>query len=195
MNYINNLSLIDNYLQNNLSQKRYNHSTEVAKMSKEISMLFNIDSKKSFFAGLCHDIAREFKISFLKEEILKHSGFSKDFYLLPQLFHGPVGASFLTQKFDIVDPEILEAVCYHSIGHSGIGYIAKVVFVADYISRDRTHIDNNFRNYILNLDLDNMIIKVVDKSKEYLLIKGKTILTETETMYNHIMRWPSEKET
>lgn len=177
---------LDNYLKRNLTLKRYTHSVEVAKMTLIISEKLGLDSSKAYIAGLAHDIAREFPLDRLKKYLFNWGEFSKDFYNKPSLFHGPVGAYVLKKDFNIVDNDILEAVAYHSVGNKGMGTVSKIVYIADYISYDREHIDNHFREEILSLDLDSMIIKVIESVEEYLNSKGLNVVTETVETYEFL---------
>lgn len=194
MNYINLKNNIDRYLKKSLSAKRYSHSVEVARMSEKIARNNCLDENKAYIAGLSHDIAREKSLRFLNNSIRDCKGFSDAFYLKPMVFHGPVGASILLKEFLVTDSDILEAVTYHSIGNCGIGRLAKVVYVADYISLDRIHVKESFRSFIFNQELDDMVLLVVDACRDYLKSKNNDLLPETENMYNNIVRIRSEKK-
>lgn len=179
MDYISKASQLDNYLKENLSQKRYCHSLEVAKMAKKIASKVGCDINKAYFSGLCHDIAREVSMKIQEQIISNIKDLSNDFLLLKQLYHGPVGAYILTEKFGVKDIEILEGVKYHSVGHKSMCDIAKIVFVADYISEDRVHISEAFRNIILGMDLKHMVYSVLIETKNYLIGKGKKLTKES----------------
>lgn len=194
MNYIKLTHNIDQYIKNNLSNKRYNHSVKVAEMSVTIAEKLSLDIEKSYLAGLAHDIARELSKEQLEKKVLSCVKFSADFYLKPMLFHGPVGADLLCKKFGIDDVDIIEAVTYHSIGSKTLGSIAKVIYVADYISYDRTHIDEQYRIKILSFKLDEMVLEVINSCRLYLESNGEYLLSETENMYNSIIRKLCEKE-
>ena len=43
-----------------LSEKRYNHSLNVASVAKELASIYNVNEEKAYLAGLTHDIAKEF---------------------------------------------------------------------------------------------------------------------------------------
>lgn len=179
---------VDKHLKQNLSNKRYNHSVEVARMAKRISEQFGFDSEKAYTAGLCHDIARELPLASLKDNVYNWKAFSEDFYTHTNLYHGPVGAYILQSEFNITDNELLEAVAYHSIGHKDMCDIAKVVYVADYISMDRLHITESLRNTVLSMTLNEMVITVIDLTSSYLRDRGIKTLLETDDLYNTLKR-------
>lgn len=194
MNYTELIKKLDNYLKLNLTPKRYNHSLNVAKMCTIIASQIQINKERVYYAGLAHDIAREYSFDKLKKAIISCNGFSSEFYNKPILFHGPVGANILSNKFNIYDKEIINAVAYHTIGNEKLGVIGKIVYVSDYISLDRIHITDLYRSEILSLSLDEMVIKVTDSCRIYLESKGGCLLPETENMYNEILRIICEKE-
>lgn len=182
MDYI---KTIDNYIKKELSTKRYSHSIEVAKMAQTIASKVNTDTDtdKYYLAGLSHDIARELPLDWLKEKVYNWGKFSEEFYKTSALFHGPAGAYLIKEKFGINNMEIQEAIAYHSVGNTCMSSCAKVVYVADYISYDRNHITEDFRNKVLNSSLDEMIILVVEKTAGYLRSLGLDLLPETRNMY------------
>lgn len=194
MNYISKVKEVDSYLSQNISIKRYIHSVEVAKMSSQISGILNLDKDIAYLAGLSHDIAREQSMVEQLKTIKHFKDLSSEFLKLPILFHGPVGSEFLKNKFDIKNKDILDAVKYHSTGHIDMCDLAKIVYVADYISYDRAHIENSFRDNVLKFNLNEMVLLVVTKTRDYLISKRETILPETDNMYNNLIRILSEKE-
>ena len=165
---------IDNYLIKNLSDARYRHSVSTGKTAEKLCRKFGLDHEKGFFTGLIHDIAREYD----NDEIIKicaEKGEDVSEYELenPVLLHGKAGAALLREKFNINDNEILDAVRVHTTGDSGMGSIAKVLFVADYIEPCRTHITDDFLKSLENSCLDKMVEKVLKSILEYIESKGK----------------------
>ncbi len=182
------------YLEKHQTEKRFIHSLEVANMAKFIASKKGYNPNISYIAGLSHDIAREMPIKKQKEMISLLGVFSPEFYENPLLYHGPIGALILKDRFKIQSKEILDAVKYHSFGSKDIGYIPKIVYISDYISYDRIHITNSFRNNLLYLSIDEMVLKIIKSYAKHLESNDKTILTETKNMYNNISRMLSEKE-
>ena len=55
-----NIEKINEYLKNNLSEYRYEHSLLVANEAKLLAHHYNYNEDKTYLAGLVHDIAKEF---------------------------------------------------------------------------------------------------------------------------------------
>lgn len=185
MNYI---EAVNIYISNKLTNKRYKHSLAVGEMSKIIANKIGYKNNNTYLAGLSHDIAREHTLESLKNYVYNWGEFSNEFYKHPNLYHGPVGAYLLQTEFHINDKEILEAVAYHSVGHRNMCTLAKIVYVADYISRDRVHIDESFREEILSNPLDVMVEMVITRTEAYLKSKNMSLIKETKDLYKELKR-------
>lgn len=188
MNYIDKIAEIDEYLKKNISSKRYNHSVEVAKMASKIAKKFNIDHHKTYFSGLAHDIAREIPIEKQESIIKEFDDLSKDFLSIKSIHHGPVGSYLVKKKFQITDKSVLEGIKYHSVGYGALSDIGKCVFVADYISEDRDHITREFRDKVLQAELDRMVYWVLLEMKSYLISQGKKMTKESIELFNLVNR-------
>lgn len=122
-------------LKNNLSQFRYEHSILVADEAKKLALHYNYDSEKAYVAGLVHDIAKEFDDS-ENDKWIKKYNLSGDIFT-PQyknVVHANVGAVVVKELYGF-DDEICNSVCYHAIGNVPMGWLDKIVFVADKIAR------------------------------------------------------------
>ena len=99
-----------------------------------------LDMEKTLLAALAHDVARAMK----GEQLLERAdelGVSVHpvEHQVPLLLHGPVGAELLRQVDGLEDDEIYEAVCWHSTAHTGLGDVAKAVFLADKMDPHKAH--------------------------------------------------------
>lgn len=128
---------IREYIENNLSSKRYRHSVSVAEEAKKLAEKYNSCVDKAYFAGLAHDMAKE-----IEEEkiilLLKKFGREDlaERYPYP-LIHGPVSALILKNDFGIDDEEILDAVWFHTTGKENMPLLSKIIYLADFIEPNR----------------------------------------------------------
>ena len=88
------------------------------------------------------------------------------------LLHGRIGASILKSKFKLEDEDILQAVRWHTTGHPDMGNMGQVLFIADYIEQGRKHITQSVRETLMQLDLNEMTLKVLNDQTAYLRDKG-----------------------
>ena len=65
--------------------------------------------------------------------------FDKSFWAQPQLWHGFAAAEYLREELAISDPEILEAVRWHTVGKADMSTFEKIIFLADLTSAERSY--------------------------------------------------------
>ncbi|MFH1559959.1 MAG: bis(5'-nucleosyl)-tetraphosphatase (symmetrical) YqeK [Chloroflexota bacterium] len=115
------------------------HVARVREKALELAAIHNVDPLKAGLAALAHDIARG-----MKEEELLRKVRSYGLALHPVeervtvLLHGPVGAEMLQRECGIEDPEVLEAVRWHTTFNRGLGSVAKITFLADKLDHQKT---------------------------------------------------------
>ena len=112
------------YLAQNLSEKRFNHSLNVADEALKLAVLYDCDREKAYFAGLVHDICKEIPIEGQYALTLRSSLDVTDVELnAPKTYHGIAGSVFLKEHFGIDDPDILSAVRYHTVAKGGMNLL------------------------------------------------------------------------
>ena len=84
------------YLKDNLSQKRYIHSLNVADECRKLAEKYGEDPDKAYFAGLLHDICKEMPDEVQKSLVLE-SGFAvcREELDTRSLWHAVAGAYFV----------------------------------------------------------------------------------------------------
>ena len=115
-----------------LPQGLQNHLHRVRDTALELASLHGVDASKVEIAALGHDIRRADQGKRLLEEALTLGlDVNPVEERVPILLHGPLAAAHLERECDITDPEILEAVRWHSTSREGMGRVGLVVFLAD----------------------------------------------------------------
>ena len=60
------------YVKKSVSEKRYSHSVRTAEMCRKLCALYGLDEKTGYFAGISHDMCKNFKpeqlLSLAKED-------------------------------------------------------------------------------------------------------------------------------
>lgn len=149
-----------------LSNKRYMHSYEVAKLARMIAGANEQDELKAFKAGLLHDIAKEVPKAKLAELMAKH--FKRYQHMDAWTHHQFIGAYFVKHEFFINDKEIYNAVKYHASGAKKMGWLSKVIYAADVIEPTRGYDSSALINACMQ-NLDEGFKIVLGANKEYLL--------------------------
>lgn len=179
-----------------LSKKRYTHSMNVAEECYRLAKHWGADEKRSYLAGLLHDI--------MKEELPeKQKQYTADSGLYPdpaeiaskQLWHGIAGAYYVREKLNINDEEIISAIRYHTVGCAKMTLIEKIVYLGDMISADRDYkgIDK-MRGYCYK-DIDLAMSIALIYQIQNVCGKCSQIPLSTFEAYNFYLKYNKERET
>ena len=164
-------------LQKDLEPKRYEHTIGVADTAFSLALRYGANPEKAYVAGLLHDCAKCFdhekKMSLCKKYDVELTKTEKE---NPFLIHAKLGAALAREKYGIQDPEILEAIKYHTTGKANMGLLEKIIFSADYIEPNRKMILGleEIRKTIFN-DLDKAIYIILLNTIKHLENKEQVI--------------------
>ncbi len=188
------LEKINGTLSQSLSERRYYHSLGVAETAVKLAKHYHANEEKAFLAGLVHDCAKEIApeeaIKLLQEKYrIIPDAMSLQ---MPRLLHGVLGACIAQSRFGIYDPEILDAIRYHTTGKAKMGLLSKIIYIADYIEPNRTYRDVDDLRELTFRNLEDAILFAVDFTIRDLVEKGKTIHPDTVHCRNDLLL---QKET
>jgi len=178
---------IRKYIEMNLSRSRLEHSLSTALICVELCSRFGIDETKGRIAGIAHDISRETPVDEkIISSIQDEYSISKEEELNPVLLHGRIGASMLKLKFNLEDKEILQAIRWHTTGHPDMGELGQILFIADYIEPGRKHITNTIRASIMQLNLNEMTLRVLNDQTAHLRESGCRITESSMQLFEKL---------
>lgn len=165
ISYIDCVSLVEK----KVPEKRFIHSLGVAKTMLELSKKFSLNTENAVISGIFHDAYRN---SVDKDSAL--ICFSSEWPLYkeeeenPVLIHAPLAASMIDKDLGEVEYECKVAIRYHTLGSKDMGKLGGILYVSDYIEPNRTHISDEERLLIMNLDsIEDMVLTVMNKEKIY----------------------------
>ncbi len=115
--YTNIARLLQEYVKNKLTYSRFMHTVGVVNMARELAHKYGADPEKAEIAAWFHDAYRE----------------------KGNLEHGPIAAEELQKQFGIEDPDILNAIRYHTTGRPGMSLLEKVIYLADSLEAGRNY--------------------------------------------------------
>jgi predicted HD superfamily hydrolase involved in NAD metabolism len=148
------------------------HSIRARDKASELAKIHNLGTEKAGFSGLCHDIARHMNGSALYK-LAKAYGIHINSIEYSQriLLHGPVGAEILMRSCGINDPDIIEAVRWHSSFNRGLGPIAKCAFLADKLDPNKASrfTDMEGKYALAKNNLDHAILAFIDEDVKNML--------------------------
>ena len=160
-----------------MSDERYKHTLGVMETSILLAARYDVNLNKAYLAALLHDYAKELKED-EKRAMCKELGITidpvQDQYI--NLTHGQLSAELSKREFNIDDPEILNAIRYHTTGRAGMGTLDMVVKIADNIEPNRTYYPTLKQIRLLSeVSLKEACIAAIKWDIEYTEGKGRTI--------------------
>lgn len=180
----------DELLRSKLDDYRYVHSLGVAKSARELAKLYGADEEKAYFSGLLHDVMKNATPDEQLQIITK-----ADIMLSPcemrndKLWHAIAGAAFLKTELNIEDEEIIGAVRWHTTGKAGMSTLEKVVYLADFISEDRTYPDVDEVRRLAVIGLERAIVYTQKYCITKLLKENMIIDPSSVECYNDLIRF------
>ncbi len=166
-----------NILKQNLTEKRFNHSIQVAKEAKNLAIQYNVDKEKAFLAGLIHDCCKCFSLSKIYETCEKYK-FELDNVLQkqPYLAHSFLGYYIAKDIYSIQDEDILNSIKYHTTGRENMSNLEKIIYVADYIEPTRPYFDGIYEaRELAYKNLDRAIQYILKNTIQFNTEKGRII--------------------
>ena len=182
-------------IEERLSEKRFQHSMNVAESAKELAKKFGADEEKAYTAGILHDIMKEENIDIQLEYIAKNGDDTEKLkFANTQIYHQMSGAAYCKIELGIDDEGILTAIRYHTTGRRGMTLLEKVVYTADFISADRCYTDVDVMREKAAESLEDAMLYSLRYTISDLTKKAKPIHIDTVECYNDILENFKEKD-
>ena len=184
------LKQISRKLSKILKKDRYNHTLGVMYTAASLAMCYGADIRKAMTAGLLHDcgkyLSAEEQIRLCRK---KNISLTESELEMPALVHAKLGAYLARYEYGITDPDILDAITYHTTGRPDMTLLEKIVYIADYIEPNRKEspgLDQIRR--IVFTDIDRAVCLSAGSTVRYLRNGGKAVDPMTVNTYNFYKR-------
>lgn len=177
-------------LKERLSPKRYRHSLGVAYTSASLAMCHNVDIEKAFLAGLLHDAAKYMTDAEYLEKAAEFSLFvSETEKASPGLLHAKLGAYLAEHEFGVKDPDVLNAIRYHTTGRIEMSLLEQIVCISDFIEPGRPTLPfiEEIRAAAFS-DLDRACYYYSKRQIEFLNESGRPVDPSSEETMRHYER-------
>ena len=173
------------YLKENLSQKRFQHSLNVAAECRKLAEKYGEDPDKAYFAGLLHDICKELPAQ-EQRALVEERGFAvfREELETRSLLHGIAGAYFVKSRYGVEDIDILNAIRFHTVGRAGMSLLEEIVYLGDLVSAERDYKDVDKMRKLVYTDLDQAMLYALTFSIKTVLKKNGLIPPCTIDGYN-----------
>lgn len=181
-----NFLYIEDLVRANTIAKRFKHCQSTAQQAVEYAQMVKYDAKIAWFAGLVHDITKNWTVekhrSFLQKHNIDDTKF-KDYQL-----HQITAAVWLKRNYLLDNDYIIKAVACHTNLSKGLTTLDKIIFLADNlcqgrkykgIQKDRQAVINNF---------EEGFKRVVQNHFEYLKSQGVIFTLEEKEKFTSILQ-------
>ncbi len=154
------LDELKNSIKGLMSEKRYFHTCEVAKMAVRMGEIY-LPEKTDVLcaAGLLHDITKEESPqNQLKLCELFGIPVSAEDRCAPKIFHAKTAAALIPENYPkFADEDVISAVRWHTTGRKDMTLAEKIIYLSDYIDMSRTFSDCvALREKFWSADFDSM---------------------------------------
>ncbi|QKY69516.1 bis(5'-nucleosyl)-tetraphosphatase (symmetrical) YqeK [Lentibacillus sp. CBA3610] len=169
-----------------LKQERFDHTLRVAETAEELAGIYDEDVEKVRLAAILHDYAKYFPLDKMKQ-IIEESELPNDLIdYHHELWHGPAASVIIKQEHGVTDPDIRNAIRYHTTGRAGMSKMETILFVADYIEPGRSFPGVEEVRSTAKTDLNRAAWMALRNTIQFLVGKHVTVYPDTFHAYNDL---------
>ena len=182
-------------LEQELSYKRFIHTLSVAGTASSLAMCYGADLEKAETAGLLHDCAKCMDVRKM-QKVCEKAGLTVSSFEADSgsLLHSKAGSVLAAEKYGITDPDMINAIRYHTTGRPGMSLLEKIIFVADYIEPGRFTAKNlPLIRRLAFSDIDEALMKILYDTLVYLNSTGLVLDPMTQKTYDYYKQIFEEK--
>ena len=182
-------------LEQELSYKRFIHTLSVAGTASSLAMCYGADLEKAETAGLLHDCAKCMDVRKM-QKVCEKAGLTVSSFEADSgsLLHSKAGSVLAAEKYGITDPDMINAIRYHTTGRPGMSLLEKIIFVADYIEPGRFTAKNlPLIRRLAFSDIDEALMKILYDTLVYLNSTGLVVDPMTQKTYDYYKQISEEK--
>lgn len=174
-------------MEKSLDAKRFEHTLGVAYTAASLAMRYDVDYNKAMMAGLLHDCAKcidnDKKIDICKKHNIPITEVERK---NPFLLHAKVGSYLAMKRFNVHDPDVINAILNHNTGRPGMSLLEKIIYVADYIEPGRKQAPNlpQIRKLAFQ-DIDKALVRILEDTLNYLKRSKMPVDSMTQRTYDY----------
>lgn len=174
------------YVKKELPEGRYEHSCRVVEQAVKLAAIHGVNEEKVGLAAAFHDYAKKRSRDQMRRVILT-STLPKDLLLYDvELWHGPVASILVESLFGISDPDIKNAIRYHTTGRAHTNKLEMIIALADYTEPNRDFKGVDEVREMVEKDLILASWLMTRNTIEFLMMKKSTIYSDTFNAYNYL---------
>lgn len=167
-------------LRSRLTDDRFFHSLNVAEQAQALARIYGEDEDKAYLAGLVHDCTKNTPPA-EQLKIIENGGIvlSELEQKSPKLWHAISGSVFIQSEYGIDDKDIISAVRYHTTGKADMTMLEKIVYVADFTSKERDYAEVEQIRFLAETDINKAVFEGAVFTVESLKKRGLAVHPDT----------------
>ena len=169
-------------LRRSITEKRFNHTLGVRSTAVDLAIYWRGPGIKAAAAAMLHDCAKSMPLREARALVRKRNlEADEDEMTSNAMLHGPAGSILAMEKYQVTDPDVLNAIRYHTVGRPGMSLLEKIIFVSDMIEPGREDFEglSAIRDMAFT-DLDQAALMCLRSTREYVLSQGKPFYPVSE---------------
>ena len=159
-----------------VSGKRLLHVIGSTVSALELAGRWDVEQERACMAGLLHDVGRNIPPDAIKAYLEARGedipGVDRDF---PNIWHGLYAAAVLRHELGIDDPEMRDALVWHSTAAPVMTTLQKIVFISDSIEPTRVFPGAGEIRRLADIDLDKALAWTLESKYNHLKINNTAI--------------------
>ena len=166
--------------------KRFHHQEEVVKMALYLNQIhqLGVDIEKIKIAGILHDYCKIDDDTLCTKKLEKYLGADALRYqAYPMVAHGILASFVIQEELGISDPEIIDAIYYHTTGKPQMSRLTQLIYVADTVEATRNYPGVDELRQCVIADFDKGTYCIIKAIYEYLMEKQLPIEENTKNAY------------
>ena len=167
-------------LRSRLCDDRFFHSLNVAEQAKALASIYGEDENRAYLAGLVHDCTKntspDEQLKIIENGGISLSELEKN---SKKLWHAISGSVFIKSEYGIDDKGIISAVRYHTTGKADMTMLEKIVYTADFTSKERDYEGVEEIRFLAKTDIDKAVFEGAKFTVESLNKRGLPVHPDT----------------
>lgn len=178
---------IEQDLSKRLSNKRFIHTLGVVEAARSLARQYRVNEDDAQLAALLHDCGKELPLQEM-QDLVKDFHCDEEMFSNGALLHGLAGMVLAQSYYGITNPNVLEAIRVHTTGKPNMSELDKIIFLADYIEKNRVFPGVDRIRYAAQQSLNEGVLAGYDMTIRYLLEQGLSIYALTILGRNDILQ-------
>lgn len=167
-------------LRSRLLDDRFFHSLNVAEQAQKLARIYGEDESKAYLAGLVHDCTKNTppaeQLKIIESGGIRLSELEKN---SQKLWHAISGSVFIQSEYGICDKDIICAVRYHTTGKADMTLLQKIVYTADFTSKERDYDEVEQIRFLAETNIDKAVFEGARFTVENLKKRGLAVHPDT----------------